>query len=111
MISEELELMSSTELDHEPKAHPASPSHDLPDSFATYRKKAQQHGPLGGRQQVASTPSTSAVGERPGAALGSVRPAKGQFFDRSDLPKRFGRTPWTAEEIEAIDSGGATMWS
>jgi len=41
--------------------------------------------------------------------LGTVQPPKGSFFDRSELPARFRRTPLTAAEIEAIELGGATM--
>ncbi|OTA29506.1 hypothetical protein BTJ68_09351 [Hortaea werneckii EXF-2000] len=39
------------QVDHTPAPHPASPTHELPESFASYRTRAQQHGPLGGKQQ------------------------------------------------------------
>lgn len=98
------------EIDHSPQPHPASPSHELPGSFATYRKKAQQHGPLN------STPSPAAqyggfIGKHSGGSLGPVQPAKGEFFDRTDLPSRFQRTPWSQAEIDAIESGGASMFA
>ncbi|MCJ1249970.1 hypothetical protein MMC30_007196 [Trapelia coarctata] len=100
-------------IDHSPSAHPASPTHSLPDSFANYRSKAQQHGPLG----VTRSPSTAssslaygAIGGHTGHSLGKIDPPEGMFFDRSELPKRFGRTPWTQAEIEAIETGGASMW-
>ncbi|KEF52876.1 uncharacterized protein A1O9_11294 [Exophiala aquamarina CBS 119918] len=104
-------------VDHTPHPHPASPTHSLPDSFATYRSKAQQHGPLGGNRSNASPfqASTSgyatygAIGGSAGKSLGSVQPKKGEFFDRSDLPKRFWRTQWSDEEIDAVSSGGASL--
>ena len=93
-------------VDHTPRVHPLSPTGSLPDSFATYRFKAQQHGPLG-RSQF--TPGV--IGGKPGAALGPVEPKEGQYFDRSDLPQRFHRLPWSDVEIEAIETGGASLWA
>lgn len=92
-------------MDHTPRVHPAAPTSSLPDSFAAYRAKAQQHGPLG-RSQFNGT-----IGGSAGAALGPVRPEPGQFFDRAELPARFGRLPWTQAEIEAIETGGASMFA
>lgn len=89
-------------MDHTPRVHPASPETSLPDSFATYRAKAQQHGPLG-RAQFS--------GGKAGASLGPVRPQNGEFFDRAELPTRFGRLPWSEAEIEAIETGGASMYA
>ncbi|OJD33544.1 ribosomal protein mitochondrial [Diplodia corticola] len=91
-------------IDHTPRAHPAAPSQSLPESFASYRQKAQQHGPLNKR-----TFSSGSIGSQPGSALGSVNPGKGEYFDRSELPPRFGRLSWSAAEIEAIESGGASL--
>ena len=34
-------------------------------------------------------------------------PAKGQVWDRSELPERFGRMRWSEDEIEAVELGGA----
>lgn len=93
-------------MDHTPRAHPASPSGILPDSFAAYRSKAQQHGPLG-RAAFAS----GAIGGSPGASLGPVEPKQGEYFDRNELPERFHRLPWTEAEIEAIETGGASLFS
>ncbi|MCJ1411342.1 hypothetical protein MMC19_005430 [Ptychographa xylographoides] len=114
-------------IDHTPTAHPASPTHSLPDSFAAYRSKAQQHGPLGGSQSLnapsQSSPSSpltpsptvayayGAIGGHTGHSLGSVEPSQGTYFDRSELPVKFRRTPWSQAEIDAIESGGASMWS
>ncbi|KAK5305328.1 hypothetical protein LTR99_002870 [Exophiala xenobiotica] len=112
-------------VDHTPHAHPASPTHELPDSFAQYRSKAQQHGPLkggngnGGGGSVSASPfqaATSgpmtygAVGGTAGRSLGPVQPKDGEYFDRNELPKRFWRTQWSEEEIEAVSSGGASMF-
>lgn len=47
---------------------------------------------------------------RSGASLGAVTPPKGEFFDRSELPNRFRRTPFSAEEIDAIETGGASLF-
>ena len=33
------------------------------------------------------------------------------FFDRSELPARFRRTPLTIAEIEAIETGGAAAFA
>ncbi|KAI9652661.1 MAG: hypothetical protein M1831_006648 [Alyxoria varia] len=100
--------------DHTPHPHPASPSSDLPNSFATYRQKAQQHGPLQSNfnTSFAASSAHGKIGGTPGAALGAVEPeiGKGVFFDRSELPKRFARTAFSAEEMEAVESGGASMW-
>lgn len=93
-------------VDHTPRVHPASPSGVLPDSFAAYRSKAQQHGPLG---KSAFTPGF--IGGKPGAALGPVQPGPGEVFDRNDLPQRFHRLPWSDTEIEAIETGGASLVS
>ncbi|BDD60590.1 hypothetical protein MPDQ_005039 [Monascus purpureus] len=95
-----------TAVDHTPRAHPASPSGILPDSFAAYRSKAQQHGPLG-----RATFASGAIGGSPGASLGPVEPKQGEYFDRNELPERFHRLPWTEAEIEAIETGGASLFS
>jgi small subunit ribosomal protein YMR-31 len=97
-------------VDHTPHAHPASPSQSLPDSFASYRAKAQQHGPLNtpGR---ASSQSYGAIGGAPGVTLGPVEPRKGEFFDRQELPSRFHRLPWSEFEIEAVETGGASLYN
>nr|OQO23176.1 hypothetical protein B0A51_07332 [Rachicladosporium sp. CCFEE 5018]OQO30994.1 hypothetical protein B0A51_01233 [Rachicladosporium sp. CCFEE 5018] len=112
------------EADHTPHPHPASPTHSLPESFASYRQNAVQHGSLKGPQtstSPASTPKPSgsaaaqssgaygAVGGRSGRQLGDVRPKDGEVWDRSELPQRFRRTPFSEAEIEAIESGGATL--
>ena len=107
------DLGPRTALDHTPQPHPASPTHSLPDSFASYRKNAQQHGPLGGQSATPSsqTSSRGGLGGKSGHSLGSIQPTQGQYFDRSELPMRFQRTNWSPEEIEAIESGGASMWA
>lgn len=48
-----------------------------------------------------------AIGGYSGHELGSVKPASGQVWDRSELPERFRRMSWTEEEIEAVELGGA----
>ncbi|RHZ62644.1 alpha-ketoglutarate dehydrogenase subunit KGD4 [Aspergillus thermomutatus] len=93
-------------IDHTPRPHPASPSGVLPDSFAAYRSKAQQHGPLG-----RASFSQGSVGRSAGASLGPVQPKQGEFFDRAELPSRFHRLPWTEAEIEAIETGGASLYA
>lgn len=99
-------------VDHTPKAHPASPTGTLPTSFvqhgshtsfSSYRDHAQQFGPL--RKTIAP----SNIGSTPGAALGDVKPPIGHYFDRHDLPKKFRRTPISIAEIEALESGGASL--
>ncbi|KAH0413099.1 hypothetical protein KCU90_g17067, partial [Aureobasidium melanogenum] len=96
-------------IDHTPHAHPAAPTSELPESFASYRQKAQQHGPL--HRRTSASQYGGFVGGKPGKSLGPVEPASGEFFDRSELPARFARTSWTAAEIEAIESGGASLFA
>ncbi|KAM3076225.1 hypothetical protein ACMFMG_006268 [Clarireedia jacksonii] len=102
-------------VDHSPHAHPASPTHELPKgfaeaqqssskSFSAYRQKAQQHGPLS-----RSASKDGSIGSLPGKALGPVEPVKGQFWDRNELPPRFHRTRIDLAEIDAIETGGATL--
>ena len=50
-----------------------------------------------------------AIGGHSGAELGSIEPGKEEVFDRNQLPLRFRRTAWSEEEIEAIQTGGASM--
>jgi small subunit ribosomal protein YMR-31 len=59
-----------------------------------------------GHSQVAH----GVIGAHSGRELGSVRPAKGSVMDRSELPKRFGRLKFSAEEMDAVESGGATLY-
>jgi hypothetical protein len=42
--------------------------------------------------------------------LGSVKPKEGEFWDRNELPKRFRRTVYSEAEMEAIESGGASLF-
>ncbi|KAG9235053.1 hypothetical protein BJ875DRAFT_483594 [Amylocarpus encephaloides] len=97
-------------VDHTPHAHPASPTHELPadftsrsssPSFSSYRQRAQQHGPLG--------KNGDSIGSISGHSLGPVAPVKGQYFDRNELPVRFRRAPIDLSEIDAIETGGATL--
>ncbi|KAF2127310.1 hypothetical protein P153DRAFT_358915 [Dothidotthia symphoricarpi CBS 119687] len=94
-----------SKVDHTPHAHPASPTHALPESFASYRQKAQQHGPLQKNQIPAH------IGATPGASLGPIEPGRGMYFDRSELPSRFQRLSWSQDEIDAIESGGASQFA
>jgi len=105
-------------IDHTAHPHPASPTHALPESFSSsqqashtsfssYRDHAQQFGPL--RKTIAKQSGDPGVGARTGHDLGTVQPPKGVFFDRSELPVRFRRMPFTTAEIEAIETGGATL--
>jgi small subunit ribosomal protein YMR-31 len=115
--SELILLTSIASIDHSPRPHPVSPTKSLPEgfgsassspsssSFSSYRDKAQQHGPLG----RANNGAEKSVAALSGHALGPVVPEKGQYFDRNELPARFRRTPLTAAEIDAIETGGATL--
>ncbi|KXJ96664.1 ribosomal protein YMR-31 [Microdochium bolleyi] len=100
-----------SDIDHTPKPHPEAPGKALPGSFgsspngnshvsfSSYRDGAQQHGPL-----------RKTLGLASGAALGPVNPPQGQYFDRNELPLRFRRAPLDLAEIEAIETGGATLF-
>ncbi|KAF2150804.1 hypothetical protein K461DRAFT_280821 [Myriangium duriaei CBS 260.36] len=96
-----------TKIDHTPRAHPASPSKSLPTSFAQYRQRAQQHGPLNGRASAYG----GRIGSNSGASLGSIEAKSGEFFDISELPLRFRRRPMEIHEIEAIESGGGSLYA
>jgi hypothetical protein len=102
-------------IDHSPQPHPASPTNSLPasftsgsshSSFSAYRDHAQQFGPL--RKTIRAD---AGIGSAAGSQLGPVVPPQGVAFDRNDLPARFHRQPLTAAEIEAIETGGATLWA
>ena len=90
--------------------HPASPTGSLPESFASYRSKAQQHGPLNPQKQQ-SRSFGGLVGGKSGSSLGPVQPKKGEYFDRDELPARFRRTAFSQAEIEAVESGGASLFA
>ena len=96
-------------VDHAAHAHPAAPTNSLPDSFAAYRSKAQQHGPLNHRSLISSV--GGAIGGHSGRSLGPVEPTRGQYFDRNELPPRFRRLPWTQIEIDAVETGGASLYA
>lgn len=88
-------------IDHTPRVHPASPSSSLPSSFKQYREAiANQHGPLATRSASSKT-------------FFSINLRDGEVSDRSELPKRFGRLSWSPKEINAVETGGASLlaWS
>ena len=80
--------------EHEARPHPMSPDGKIPSSFQEYRKQAQTHGPLG---------SNNNNGTANGAGQGSV------IFSRSQLPPQYHYIAMSAEEAEAIESGGASF--
>ncbi|ROT40482.1 ribosomal protein YMR-31 [Sodiomyces alkalinus F11] len=104
-------------IDHTPRPHPASPSGQLPEgfgkngvgfkhaNFSSYRQHAQQHGPL--QKTIRSSDS---IGAASGSQLGAVAAPKGAFFDVSELPARFHRQPIPVAELEAVESGGASLF-
>lgn len=94
-------------VDHTPQPHPASPTGSLPTNFgngnshttfSSYRDSAQQHGPL-----------RKSIGAQAASRLGPIEPPQGHYFDRNELPERFRRSPLSLAEIEAIETGGATL--
>lgn len=50
------------------------------------------------------------VGGRAARDLGPIEPKEGEYFDVSELPKRFQRRKYTEEEMDAVTSGGASLW-
>ncbi|KJX97161.1 hypothetical protein TI39_contig541g00016 [Zymoseptoria brevis] len=110
-------------VDHAPPPHPASPTPSLPQSFASYRERAIQHGPLKGSQSSSATSSAAAapgssvlspygaIGGKSARELGPIKIGKGEFATRAELPRRFQATPWTEAEIEAVESGGASLFA
>lgn len=117
------DLLSPASVDHTPRPHPASPSDSLPSgwgassssdaprhsSFSHYRDHAQQFGPL--RKTIRSGDADPGIGGRSALDLGTVSPAKGEYFDRNELPARFRRSVLTLAEIEAIETGGAALFA
>ncbi|RPA87549.1 hypothetical protein BJ508DRAFT_320557 [Ascobolus immersus RN42] len=73
-------------LDHSVRPHPQSPG-SLPQSFLNRSSGARQS-------------STN-------LSKGDIAPKEGQYFDRNELPARFRRLKMTAEEMEAVEMGGA----
>lgn len=81
---------------------------ELPSSFASYRKKAQQHGPL---NHIPSAFVGGHIGGAAGRNLGPIEAGKGLYFDRSELPARFQSPSMTMAEIELLESGGASAFA
>lgn len=46
-----------------------------------------------------------------GQQLGNVQPGKGEVWDRDELPARFRRMRWSEAEMEAVNSGGASLFA
>lgn len=115
-LSHSLTTSTPPEIDHTPQVHPASPAESLPESFAQYRQKANQHGPMmrnsgsSGAASQAPTQSYGAIGGSSARQLGSLKPKEGEFWDRNELPQRFRRTAFSEAEMEAIESGGASLF-
>ncbi|KAF7623079.1 hypothetical protein F9C07_2286512 [Aspergillus flavus] len=75
------------------------------DSFAAYRSRAYQHGPLHQASFMrALANSRSGAYEK---ALNS----RGEYIDHGDLSSQTHHLPWTEAEIDAIESGGASLLS
>lgn len=64
----------------------------------------------GSASSSAAPQATGLVGGRSGRQLGNVQPKEGEFWDRNELPKRFRRTVYSDAEMEAIESGGASLF-
>lgn len=56
-----------------------------------------------------SSLASGAASRYSGASLGSVKPEPGVYFDRNELPRRFHRGRFSELEIEAIETGGASL--
>ena len=116
------------QVDHTPHLHPADPHPSLPDSFAesfvSYREQVQNPG-AATSSQSSSPPNNDSIqkppqpqpnkpygliGGKSGKDLGSVAPAEGEYFSRSELPRRFQPPVWEQPEIDAVNSGGASFY-
>ena len=121
---------SPSQVDHTPHLHPADPHPSLPDSFAEsfvkYREQvsnpgsynssqpsssSSQSGSKGGPPRPQPTKAYGAIGGKSGKDLGSVKASDGEFFDRSELPRRFQPLVWEEKEIDAVNSAGASFYS
>ena len=76
----------------EARPHPMSPDGKIPSSFQEYRKQAQTHGPLASNN-----------------ANGTNGSGSGVVFSRAQLPPQYHYMAMSAEEAEAIESGGASF--
>ena len=120
------------QVDHTPHLHPADPHPSLPDSFAEsfVRYREQVVNPAASGSSQSSSPSATtmtgprdgspapqapkaygAIGGKSGKDLGPVAAPPGEYFDRSELPKRFQPLVWEQPEIDAVNSGGASFYN
>lgn len=67
-------------------------------------------GSSGAAQAPSQAGAYGAIGGKSGRQLGAVAPKEGEFWDRNELPKRFRRTVYSDAEMEAIESGGASLF-
>ncbi|OGM47782.1 hypothetical protein ABOM_003323 [Aspergillus bombycis] len=83
-----------------PSMSPASSSYD---SFVAYRSRAYQHGPLHQAPLMRGLVN-------PGSATseGSTK-SSGGCLDHGDVSSLTHHLPWTEAEIDAIESGGASL--
>lgn len=66
---------------------------------------------MGKAPSPAKGPTTyGAIGGKSARELGPIKLKEGEYFDVTELPKRFQKRVWTEPEMDAITSGGATMW-
>lgn len=79
-------------IDHTPKPHPQSPTHQLPASF--FAAFVQMNGP--------SVSSSS-------KPLSSVAAGPGELFSVTELPARFRFKSLSEQEIDNINHGGSEI--
>ncbi|KAK6831797.1 hypothetical protein RU639_002888 [Aspergillus parasiticus] len=75
------------------------------DSFAAYRSRAYQHGPLHQASLMRGL-----VNSRSAASEKSLI-FRDEYIDHGDLSSQTHHLPWTEAEIDAIESGGASLLS
>jgi small subunit ribosomal protein YMR-31 len=64
----------------------------------------------GASQAPSVSQALGGIGGSTARQLGSVQPKEGEFWDRNELPVRFRRTVYSDAEMEAIESGGASLF-
>ncbi|KAB8259934.1 hypothetical protein BDV32DRAFT_138456 [Aspergillus pseudonomiae] len=90
-------------LGHPSRLSSMSPAGSSYDSFAAYRSRAYQHGPLHHASLMRGSLNSSSVTSE--EFINSSR----EYLDHRNLSSQTHHLPWTEAEIDAIESGGASL--
>ncbi|KAE8139508.1 hypothetical protein BDV38DRAFT_280862 [Aspergillus pseudotamarii] len=90
---------------HQPRSISMSSASSSYDSFAAYRTRAYQHGPLHQASLMRRF-----VNSGSGTSRKPINPSR-EYIDRVDFSSQTHHLPYTEAEIDAIESGSATLLS